>query len=216
MDATFWQERWQRGEIGFHKASINPLLQQWWPRLSLSGTESVLVPLCGKSLDLLWLRQAGHPVIGVELARSALEAFDAEHQLALEWTHEGDFAVARGAGFELLCGDYFALQAEQLAAVSAVYDRAALIALPPSMRERYVAQLRSLLPDGWQMLLVTLDYPQEQRPGPPFSVPDAEVRALYQGCQIEVLDEQDVLPDHAVFASQGMQSLVERVYLISA
>ena len=118
MDAAFWQERWQRGEIGFHKASINPLLQQWWPRLSLSGTESVLVPLCGKSLDLLWLRQAGHPVIGVELARSALEAFDAEHQLALEWTQEGDFAVARGAGFELLCGDYFALQAEQLAAVS--------------------------------------------------------------------------------------------------
>ena len=67
-----------------------------------------------------------------------------------------------------------------------------------------------------QMLLVTLDYPQEQRPGPPFSVPDAEVRTLYQGCQIEVLDEQDVLADHAVFASQGMQSLVERVYLISA
>ena len=134
MDAAFWQERWQRGEIGFHKASINPLLQQWWPRLSLSGTESVLVPLCGKSLDLLWLRQAGHPVIGVELARSALEAFDAEHQLALEWTQEGDFAVARGAGFELLCGDYFALQADHLAAVSAVYDRAALIALPLAMR----------------------------------------------------------------------------------
>ncbi|MGI3130097.1 thiopurine S-methyltransferase [Halopseudomonas pachastrellae] len=216
MDAAFWQQRWQLGEIGFHKAATNPLLQQWWPRLALSGVESVLVPLCGKSLDLLWLRAQGHPVLGVELARSALEAFDAEHELALAWSQEGDFAVARGAGFELLCGDYFALQAEQLAGVAAVYDRAALIALPPAMRERYVAQLRTLLPDGWKMLLVTLDYPQEQRPGPPFSVPDAEVRALYQGCRIDVLDEQDVLADHAVFASQGMQSLVERVYLISA
>ncbi|UJJ32132.1 thiopurine S-methyltransferase [Halopseudomonas maritima] len=216
MDAAFWQQRWQLGEIGFHKAATNPLLQQWWPRLALTGAESVLVPLCGKSLDLLWLRAQGHSVLGVELARSALEAFDAEHGLALAWSHEGDFAVARGTGFELLCGDYFALQAEHLAGVAAVYDRAALIALPPAMRERYVAQLRNLLPEGWKMLLVTLDYPQEQRPGPPFSVPDAEVRALYHGCRIDVLDEQDVLADHAVFASQGMQSLVERVYLISA
>ena len=86
MDAAFWQERWQRGEIGFHKAATNPLLQQWWPRLALGGAESVLVPLCGKSLDLIWLRAQGHQVLGVELARSALEAFGEEHELALQWT----------------------------------------------------------------------------------------------------------------------------------
>lgn len=216
MDAAFWQERWQRGEIGFHKAATNPLLQQWWPRLALGGAESVLVPLCGKSLDLIWLRAQGHQVLGVELARSALEAFGEEHELALQWTQQGSFEVASGSGFSLLCGDYFGLQPEHVAEMAAVYDRAALIALPPAMRERYVAHLRQLLPGGWKMLLVTLDYPQEQRPGPPFSVPDEEVRRLYAGCSIELLDEQDVLADHAVFASQGMQALVERVYLISA
>lgn len=215
MDAEFWHTRWQRGEIGFHKASINPLLQRWWPRLQLGGEEPVWVPLCGKSLDLLWLREQGHSVRGVELARAALEDFSAEHQLALQWRSSGEFEIAEGAGFELFCGDFFALQAEQLNGIKAVYDRAALIALPQQMRARYVAHQRALLPAGWRMLLVTLDYPQEQRPGPPFSVPDAEVRRLYEGCQIEVLDEQDVLADHAVFASQGMRSLIERVYLIS-
>ena len=83
------------------------------------------------------------------------------------------------------------------------------------MRARYVAHQRALLPAGWRLLLVTLDYPQEQRPGPPFSVSDTEVRQLYAGCSIEVLEEKDVLADHTVFASQGMRSLTERVYLIA-
>lgn len=215
MDAEFWQTRWQRGEIGFHKASTNPLLQRWWPRLELNNAEPVWVPLCGKSLDLLWLRSQGHPVVGVELARSALEAFSAEHHLNLSWRQAGEFDVAEGAGFELFCGDFFALRPDQLVGIRAVYDRAALIALPAEMRALYVAHQRALLPRGWRMLLVTLDYPQEQRPGPPFSVPDAEVRRLYAGCDIQLLEESDVLADHAVFASQGMRSLVERVYLIA-
>ncbi|HCP03426.1 MAG TPA: thiopurine S-methyltransferase, partial [Pseudomonas sp.] len=75
MDAAFWHERWQRGEIGFHKASTNPLLQRWWPQLGVDAEAPVWVPLCGKSLDLIWLRSQGHPVRGVELARSALESF---------------------------------------------------------------------------------------------------------------------------------------------
>ncbi|MEH6564884.1 MAG: thiopurine S-methyltransferase [Halopseudomonas sp.] len=214
MDAEFWHTRWQRGETGFHKAGINPLLSRWWPRLALTAGATVLVPLCGKSLDMLWLRSQGHQVIGAELARAALEAFISEHQLALTWQQLGSFAVATGDGFELHCGDFFDLAGAQLGGVTAVYDRAALIALPPAMRGAYVQHMRSVLPPGWKMLLVTLDYPQAQRPGPPFSVPDAEVKALFRGCLIELLDEQDVLSEHAVFAAQGMQSLVERVYLV--
>jgi thiopurine S-methyltransferase len=215
MDAAFWQTRWQRGETGFHKAAVNPLLSRWWHQLQVPAEAAVWVPLCGKSLDMLWLRQQGHRVQGVELARSALEAFISDHQLALDWQHNGEFDVAIGEGFELLCGDFFALTPELLKNVGAVYDRAALIALPEPMRAEYVAHTRRLLPPAWKMLLVTLDYPQAQRPGPPFSVPDAEVKRLYVGCRIDVLDEQDVLADHAVFAAQGMRELVERVYLIS-
>lgn len=215
MDAAFWHERWQRGEIGFHKASTNPLLQRWWPQLGVDAEAPVWVPLCGKSLDLIWLRSQGHPVRGVELARSALESFSDEHGLDLQWQTEGEFEVAEGAGFTLYCGDVFALRPEHLQGIGAIYDRAALIALPPEMRARYVAHQRALLPAGWRLLLVTLDYPQEQRPGPPFSVSDAEVRQLYAGCSIEVLEEKDVLADHKMFASQGMRSLTERVYLIA-
>lgn len=214
MDAEFWQTRWQRKETGFHKSSVNPLLSRWWPEMQVPAGARVFVPLCGKSLDMLWLREQGHQVQGVELALAALESFISEQKLALAWQQQGEFSVASGEGFELCCGDFFSLTAEHLAGVTAVYDRAALIALPPEMRKDYVAHTRAILPTGWQMLLVTLDYPQEQRPGPPFSVPDAEVRELFSGCQVELLDEQDVLADHAVFASQGMRRLVERVYRI--
>lgn len=216
MDVAFWQTRWQRGETGFHKSRVNPLLSRWWPRLQLAPSARVWVPLCGKSLDMLWLREQGHQVQGVELARSALESFIEEQQLKLSWQQQAEFDAAVGEGFELLCGDFFNLAAQQLSEVSAVYDRAALIALPPEMRKSYVQHTRAILPPGWQMLLVTLDYPQEQRAGPPFSVPDQEVRALFSGCRVELLDEQDVLAEHAVFASQGMQTLVERVYRIQS
>ncbi|SDU17138.1 thiopurine S-methyltransferase [Halopseudomonas salegens] len=215
MEAEFWHERWGKGEIGFHKSRPNPLLSRWWPALGLPEGATVWVPLCGKSLDMAWLRQRGHPVLGIELARSALESFAAEQQLQLGWRQQGEFAISEGEGYCLYCGDFFGLQTEDVASVKGIYDRAALIALPEKMRHRYVAHMRHILPPGWQLLLITLDYPQQQRPGPPFSVPDAEVRSLFAGCRIELLDEQDVLDDHAVFREQGMTQLQERVYRIS-
>lgn len=214
MDAHFWHERWQRGEIGFHKSRANPLLVRWWPQLHLLPGSEVWVPLCGKSLDLLWLRDHGHAVMGVELSRSALEDFSQENELVLSWRRQEPFDLAVGPGIRLYAGDFFAISRAQVQGIAAVYDRAALIALPPDMRASYVAHMREVLPETWQILLVTLDYPQAERSGPPFSVPDAEVRELFAGCDIALLDDQDVLDDHAVFRQQGMTRLHERVYLI--
>ena len=216
MDADFWRERWQLGQTGFHKSRANPLLLRFWDNLALSSDESVLVPLCGKSLDMIWLREQGHPVLGVELSRLALEEFIVEQSLECTWQSQGDFAVAQCGALALYCGDYFELDAEKLASITAVYDRAALIALPPPMRKRYVEHLRACLPGGWQLLLITLDYQQQERAGPPFSVPDAEVKALFEGCKIAMLQEEEVLDQHAVFKQEGMTALVERVYLIVA
>lgn len=216
MDTHFWHERWQRGEIGFHKSKANPLLISWWPTLQLSAGSTVWVPLCGKSLDMLWLREQGHEVVGVELSRSALDDFAQENQLSLSWRRQEPFDLAQGPGMTLFAGDVFAMRPAHLEQVAAVYDRAALIALPPDMRTRYVKHLIKVLPAGWQMLLVTLDYPQSERAGPPFSVDDQEVHDLFEGCSIALLDERDVLTDHAVFQQQGMSRLHERVYHIKA
>ncbi|TVP88828.1 MAG: thiopurine S-methyltransferase [Pseudomonadaceae bacterium] len=216
MEAEFWQERWAKGETGFHKSRPNPLLSRWWSSLGLHTAAPVWVPLCGKSLDMAWLREQGHPVVGIELARSALESFAAEQRLQLGWREQGEFAIGEGEGYCLYCGDFFALTAEDVARVEGVYDRAALIALPETMRGPYVEHMRQVLPAGWRLLLITLDYAQAERPGPPFSVPDVEVRTLFSGCLIELLEEKDVLDDHPVFREQGMTRLQERVYRISA
>lgn len=216
MDAQFWHQRWQLGEIGFHKSRVNPLLTRWWSALTVPDGARVLVPLCGKSIDMLWLLQQGYAVCGVELSRAALDAFEAEQGLQLHWRERHDFQVGEQQGLKLFCGDFFALHRRDLDRVVAVYDRAALIALPVELRRDYAAHLRAQLPANWRMLLITLDYDQTQRPGPPFSVPDDEVHRLFAGCRISLLDEQDVLEDHQVFKAQGMTALSERVYLIQS
>lgn len=215
MEADFWRERWERGETGFHKADINPLLSRWWPSLQLPADASVLVPLCGKSLDMIWLARQGHRVIGVELARSALEAFAQEAEITLRWHPKEPFNEAQANPYQFYCGDYFALAETHVATVAGVYDRAALIALPEPMRADYVEHMRRILPAAWKMLLVTLDYPQHERAGPPFAVSDSEVHRLFEGCEIRLLDDQQVLEAHQVFKQQGMTRLNERVYMIT-
>ncbi|MCO7514922.1 thiopurine S-methyltransferase [Pseudomonas guariconensis] len=214
MEPAFWHKRWADNQIGFHQAQVNSCLQAHWPVLGLAPGSRVLVPLCGKTLDLAWLAGQGHRVLGVELSRRAVEAFFHEHGLTPEIRGQGDFEAWRSGDVELWCGDFFALRAEDLADCVGVYDRAALIALPPSMRERYMALLSALLPAACKGLLVTLDYDQARLDGPPFSVADDEVRRGFAGWRVELLDEQEVLRDSPKFIQAGVPSLVERAYLL--
>lgn len=213
MHAEFWQARWTRSEIGFHSPEVNPYLQRHWPGLGLSEGSRVLVPLCGKSLDLAWLAGQGHRVLGVELAQKAVEDFFSEQQLQPQISQAGGFRLYRAGAVEIYCGDFFALTAQQLGDCTALYDRAALIALPAEMRGRYVAQLSQLLPRGCQGLLVTLDYEQERMDGPPFAVPDSEVQRLFTApWQLATLESGDVLSENLKFIQRGLQRLDERIY----
>ncbi len=214
MQSDFWHRRWQKNEIGFHRSDFNPRLQQWWPAMQIAPGGAVFVPLCGKSLDMVWLRQQGHPVVGIELSELALKDFGETHQLPLQWHSAPPFEVAIAEGYCLYQGDFFQLESGHLRDVAAVYDRAALIALPPEMRADYVAHMRRIVPVGCPLLLITMAYPQEEMPGPPFSVGDEEVRQLFAGGAVELLAEYAALPEFPGFAERGISALTERVYRI--
>ena len=215
MDRDFWHQRWQQRLIGFHLDDFNPHLVSFWGRLGLDSSVPVFVPLCGKSHDLLWLADQGHPVVGVELSEIAVEEFFRDHGLAFERSEIDTFSVWRGAGITLYCGDFFALRSEHLAGIGAVYDRASLIALPLPMRRRYADHLRSLLPTSAPLLLVTLDYPQQEMDGPPFAVSPDEVRALYgEWYSVTEHHSEDALD--ARFRERGVTRMDERVFALRA
>ena len=213
MHEDFWQERWARNEIGFHLDDVHPGLRRHWPRLAVPVGATVLVPLCGKSLDLAWLAGQGYRVLGVELSQKAVEAFFSEQQLEVEVSQEGAYRVYRAGALEIRCGDFFALSAEDVAACQGVYARAALIALPPAMRERYATLLTAILPAGCQQLLVTLDYDQAEMDGPPFAVSPSEVRELYAvGWDVELLEAKEVLERNPRMRERGLQRLEEQFH----
>ncbi|MCU1716140.1 thiopurine S-methyltransferase [Pseudomonas sp. 5P_3.1_Bac2] len=215
MHAEFWHKRWERSEIGFHQQQTNRYLQRYWAQLAVPDNAQVLVPLCGKSLDMLWLAGQGLRVLGVELSHKAVEAFFAEQGLTAQVRSEPHFIRYSSGPLEILCGDFFALSADDLSQCQAFYDRAALIALPEPLRQRYVAHLAAVLPQGGKGLLVSLDYQQEDMPGPPFAVADAEVQRLYGGrWQVQRLLQQDVRgeAENARLLQRGLSRLDEWVY----
>lgn len=213
MKPDFWQQRWREGQIGFHQDAPTPLLLKHWPSLELPADAVVFVPLAGKSHDLAWLAAQGHRVLGVELSQAAVEAFFAEHGLQPE-CHESRYGMHYNAGnIELICGDAFGIDEAALADCGAVFDRAALIALPPDMRQRYVSELYTRLPPGCRGLLITLEYPQAEKAGPPFSVEEAEVRALYaRDWRITTLERRDILESQPRFIDEGVTALQTVVY----
>ncbi|QKT03151.1 thiopurine S-methyltransferase [Ectothiorhodospiraceae bacterium 2226] len=217
MDEQFWLERWESGQIGFHLDRPNPHLQRFAEHLELPRGSAVFVPLCGKTLDMVWLAQQGLAVIGVEWSEAALHAFFATQKLEPRRVREADLEAWRAGPYTLYRGDYFRLEPDQLAACHAFYDRAALIALPQGRRVAYVAHLHSLMPPRHRGLLISVEYAQTQMQGPPFSVPEAEARALYTPhWDVECLHAEDALAGNPRFAERGLDSFWEKVFLLRA
>ncbi|WP_434360512.1 thiopurine S-methyltransferase [Parasalinivibrio latis] len=189
MVPEFWHQRWAENRIGFHLDDVNSYLKKHWQALAPKRDERVFVPLSGKSLDLVWLAQKHNEVAGVELSEIAVRAFFAEQLYTpTVYTQPSGHEVYEFDEITLYCGDYFTLNAQPF---SLVYDRAALIAMPPEMRKAYVEKLRSMLLPGARIMLVTLDYPQHEGSGPPFAVPESEVRELFAGMEITCLERNE-------------------------
>ena len=216
MKKDFWLERWEREEIGFHQNEVNPHLCEFWPELNLARGSMVFVPLCGKSRDMLWLREQGHQVVGVELSAIAVQAFFEENGHTPQHISRGKFDRCEADGIRILCGDFFDLTGDDLANVTAVYDRASLIALPPEMRVSYARHLASILPRATRILLITVEYPQTEMQGPPFSVSSGEVETLYREyAEVRLLAELDVLAQNLRFQQRGLSRLQENIFLLT-
>ncbi|WP_025040251.1 thiopurine S-methyltransferase [Nitrosospira briensis] len=216
MEKDYWLERWKREETGFHQNEVNPYLCQYWQALHLAADSEVFVPLCGKSRDMLWLSEQGYAVLGVETSAVAVQAFFKENGYIPNQTSGESFDRYDASGVRILCGDFFDLSKHDLAKTNAVYDRASLIALPPEMRERYAGHLLSILPPAAQILLITLDYPQQEMAGPPFAVSANEVEALYhERFTIRLLSQLDVLAQEPRFEERGLNRLQESIFLLA-
>lgn len=205
--AEDWLNRWEEGRTGWHEPKGNLALKSHWP--SLPGGSRVLVPLCGKSVDLIWLADRGLEVTGVELSPIAIEAFFAEHQLAFE-RREGvlDRYIATDLPVSIVCGDFFEFTGETF---DALFDRGALVAIPRDLRPEYARHVDTLLrPDAFR-LVVTLEYDQARVAGPPFAVWPQEISAYWPG--LARVDERDDLADAPPkFRDAGLERVTEAVW----
>ena len=198
MNNDYWLDRWKENRIGFHKPVVNPFLERYWPQVAETAGR-ILAPLCGKSVDLVWLAERGHEVVGIDLSQLAADAFASEQG-------------RRAERVKYLVGDLFDLTAEKVGLFDFVYDRAALIALPEGLRARYVKHLRTLLTPRAQALLISLEYDPAQMTGPPFSVPESEVRSLFAPAAIEKLHEHDCIDEEQQFKARGLSWMKEIVW----
>ncbi|MES0327038.1 MAG: thiopurine S-methyltransferase [Gammaproteobacteria bacterium] len=226
MQQDFWLERWQKGETGFHQEQLNPYLAHFYgdkgAPLEKRQALRVFVPLCGKSVDMLWLAQNGYEVLGIECSEIAVKDFFETQNLQYKIVEDKIFtryisdAKEGQSRIEILQGDFFDLASGDLDDISDIYDRASMIALPEAMRLDYFKKMLGLQNEGMRTLLITLTYPQEEMNGPPFSVTENELNDLYaEKFKIDKLLGKDILVDEPGFQQRGLSALYETAYKLT-
>ena len=212
----FWSERWSLGQTGFHEGAPNDLLVKHIARIEgVKARARVLVPLSGKAVDLRWLAERGHEVVGVEFVDEAVRAFFDEQRLQPVASQIGGARALSAGGVTLVCGDFFDVASEALGRFDVVYDRAALVAIAPPLRAPYVERCRARLAEGGVTFLVAFAYDQSLASGPPFSIDTEMVRALYSShfTTIETLETR-ATPASKRLADAGIPALMETAYLM--
>lgn len=180
MDPSFWHQRWEKKEIAFHEGKPNLLLVKYFNELSVAKGRRVFLPLCGKTRDISWLLSNGYRVAGAELSQIAIEQLFMDLGVQPEITRVGEVDQWSANDIDIFVGDIFALSRKLLGPIDAVYDRAALVAFPETMRARYAVHLTEIAGRAPQ-LLICYEYDQSAMEGPPFSVSHEEVLRHYKG-----------------------------------
>lgn len=216
MEREEWIRRWAEGRIGFHRATVQPWLVDHAGRFLPRGDECVFLPLCGKSVDLIWLEQRGHPVVGLDVAEQAFRDFLKEQGRVAAEHESPPFKVFSSGRIELLCGDFFEMRRERHGDFPAILDRAALVAIEPRRRAEYASRLVELLRPGGRTLLVGLEYDESKMAGPPFTVARDEVARLFgAACTIEPLGTSDPMQSEPVWKERGLDAMTEYALLLT-
>jgi thiopurine S-methyltransferase len=214
-DNALWQQCWLNQQIEFHQKEVNLLLTRFWRGLNLAPGSRVFVPLCGKSLDVLWLAQQGHEVIGLELSPLAVRAFFRENRMQPSRRKVGKFTLWQYEKISILCGDYFCAGNTDLGHIDVVYDRAALTALPEDIRRDYVAHLKQIVPAACKIFLLTVEDADEGETREVTLGASAEITALYsEAFDIELAHVESVLEpalDHAGGSTKCSEHKVYRL-----
>jgi thiopurine S-methyltransferase len=217
LEHSFWHERWKTSKIGFHLNESNPILKKNFETLNLKFGSTVLVPLCGKSLDLIYIKELGFDVIGFELNLIAVESFFKENNIDFEIVDYECFKCYRSDRITIYVGDFLQFPKELLEGlpISGIYDRAALVALPLSMRKDYYQKMISLYPIGSKVLCVTFEYDDSKTSGPPFSVNFSEVdKHLNSYFKIMVIEKYEGDMDNPRLSKEGCNYMIEKVLLL--
>ena len=210
---NLWESRWQEDRIGFHLKEVNPYLVRFYDQLLHQNTDRVFVPLCGKTLDLCWLTTKTKKVIGVELVSKAVHDFFAENNIDYLLKQDETLQKFSSKSIDIYLGDFFDLNPEQTSSFKAIYDRASIVAIEKPERREYVDHLISFLDPAGRILLITLEYNQNQMEGPPYSVPAKEIESLFAPLSsLKLLETRDILDDR--FRDKGLTHLLEHVFLI--
>lgn len=179
MEKDFWLSRWKENNIAFHESEANPLLLKYFKELSIPKDSRIFIPLCGKTLDIAWFLSNGYRVVGAELVEMAIQQLFQELGVEPKISKLGELILYSANGIDIFVGDIFDLSKDVLGPVDAVYDRAALVALPQETRIRYSAHLAEITNKAPQ-LLITFEYDQSKLAGPPFSISTEEVNLHYK------------------------------------
>lgn len=210
MNYDFWSRRWSRNETGWHQQEVHPKLKQYWPELGLERNATILVPFCGKSLDLKWLAKRHQKVIGIELVTKPVEEFMQEHYEDYQLQEENSFHIYKAQNLEIWQGDFFEFGDGGFSSIDGIYDRGSLVSLPPDMRKKYGRHICRLSNAQTQILLIVYDYNQDEMNGPPFSVPRDEVEQHFRDdFQIKQLLNKSILEEVDGFRQKGLSSYMD-------
>ena len=212
-DKSFWNERWEKNELGFHALDVNPHLQAYIEHLTPTKEEKILVPLCGKTLDLLYLSQRFGEVWGVEYIEKAAIDFFAEHNLDAACTELEYGKIYQAKNIHIVVADIFSFLENTSIQFDALYDRASLIALEEEPRKAYAQKIQETLKPRAKVLLIALDYPQEQMPGPPFSVAPEEIDGHFEGSRrLTLLSRTNIIEKESKWRERGVSCIYETVF----